>query len=84
MPEDLAKAAARAGADELSQAMGQAAAAMSAERNAGRIEGGSVRGGLVEFSDVNRLAVISDLHGDAQTLYKILDRIGNCCTTGHG
>jgi protein phosphatase len=76
MSESLAGAAARADADEFSQTIAQATATMLAERKSGVIEGGSVKGGLVQFEDVGKLAVISDLHGDTQTLFKILDRIG--------
>lgn len=73
---DLAGKAARVDADDFSQALEQAASMMTKERKAGNIAGGYVKGGLAEFVDINRLAVISDLHGDTQTFFEILDRIG--------
>lgn len=76
MPNWLARSPTSIGPDEFSQALRQSAGAMFSERNEGRIEGGSVRGGLVELGEVGRLGVIGDLHGDAQTLSKILDGIG--------
>lgn len=77
MSEKLASAAARAGPGEFSHAIEQATAAMVAERKAGRIEGGAVKGGLVELAGVSRLAIVSDLHGDSQTLFRILDGLGD-------
>lgn len=77
MPEKLASAAARTGPGEFSQAIEQATAAMVAERKAGTIEGGAVKGGLVELAGVSRLAIVSDLHGDTQTLFRILDGLGD-------
>lgn len=76
MPEDLTRAPTKIGVDEFSRAIGQATETMLAQRQAGKIAGGSVRGGLVKFADVNRLAVIGDLHGDTPTFFKILDKIG--------
>lgn len=76
MPDRFARSSTRVSPDEFSQTMRQSAGAMLFERNEGRIKGGSVRGGLVELGEVDRLAVIGDLHGDAQTLFKILDGIG--------
>lgn len=75
MPEKLVKTAARADSGEFSQVIEHTAATILAERKVGRIEGGSVNGGLVEFADVGRIAVVSDLHGDTQTLLRILDRL---------
>ena len=49
---------------------------MQGERNLGRISGGAVKGGLVELADINRLAVVGDLHGDARALAAILDGLG--------
>ena len=60
-------------AKEFSRVIGQATAAMLEERKAERIEGGSVKGGLVQLADIGRLAVVSDLHGDVQTLFRILE-----------
>ncbi len=76
MSEKLALAATRVGASEFSQVVGQTIAAMLAERKSGKIEGGSIKGSLIEFSDIGSLAVVSDLHGDTQTLFHILDKIG--------
>lgn len=77
MQEKLAEEVARAGSEEFSQVVEQAMTAMLAERNAGRIEGGMVRGGMVELAHVNKLAIVSDLHGDLQTLFHILDALGD-------
>lgn len=76
MPDKPAPSTTRIGPDEFSQALRQSTEAMLAERREGRIEGGSVRGGLTEIGDVGRLAVIGDLHGDTSTLFRILDGIG--------
>ncbi len=76
MYESLARAAARADVEGFSQAIVQATGVMLAERKSGRIAGGSVKGGLVELADMDRLAVIGDLHGDTQTLFRMLDRVG--------
>ena len=48
---------------------------MHAERKKGSIAGGKVSGGLVEITDLQNLAVISDLHGDSVSFFKILDEI---------
>ncbi|MEM3160077.1 MAG: metallophosphoesterase family protein [Nitrososphaera sp.] len=77
MWEKLEREAARAGPDGFSQVVEQATAAMLAERSAGMMEGGLVKGGLVELACVNKLAVVSDLHGDSQTLFRILDALGD-------
>lgn len=76
MPNRLARFPTSIGPDEFSQAMRQSTEAMFFERNEGRIEGGSVKGGLVELGEVGGLAVIGDLHGDTPTLFQILDGIG--------
>jgi 3',5'-cyclic AMP phosphodiesterase CpdA len=39
------------------------------------IAGGRVEGGLVEIHELENLAVISDLHGDSYSLFRILDEI---------
>lgn len=39
------------------------------------IVGGRVEGGLVEIHELENLAVISDLHGDSYSLFRILDEI---------
>jgi len=48
---------------------------LQAERQKGIIAGGKVSGGLVEISELKGLAVISDLHGDSKSLYRILSEI---------
>lgn len=65
-----------ANAGEFLQELEKATAAMQEERASGRIAGGTVKGGLVEIADVNRLAVVGDLHGDARALAAILEGIG--------
>ncbi|MGI0039533.1 MAG: metallophosphoesterase family protein, partial [Nitrososphaera sp.] len=61
-----------AGAEFL-QELGQAMAVMQAEQKSGAIAGGTVRGGLVELHDFDRLAIVSDLHGDTRALLSVLD-----------
>jgi protein phosphatase len=50
--------------------------ALANERRKGEIEGGTVSGSLVEVSDFDNIAIISDLHGDTKSLFKILDGMG--------
>jgi protein phosphatase len=48
---------------------------MQAERQKKSIAGGRVNGGLVEIHELENLAVISDLHGDSKSLFRILSEI---------
>lgn len=49
--------------------------ALQAERQRKSIPGGRVSGGLVEIRELESLAVVSDLHGDSKSLYRILSEI---------
>lgn len=71
----LRLSAAWAGASDFIQKIGQATAALQAERQMKGIVGGRVEGGLVEIHELENLAVISDLHGDSYSLFRILDEI---------
>ena len=53
----------------------QAIAALKAERERKSVRGGTVAGGLVEIQELEGLAVVSDLHGDSESLSKILGEI---------
>lgn len=71
----LRLSAAWAGASDFIQKIEQARAALQAERQMKGIVGGRVEGGLVEIHELENLAVISDLHGDSYSLFRILDEI---------
>lgn len=71
----LRLSAAWAGASDFIQKIEQATAALKAERQMKGIVGGRVEGGLVEIHELENLAVISDLHGDSYSLFRILDEI---------
>lgn len=71
----LRLSAAWAGASDFIQKIEQATAALQAERQIKGIVGGRVEGGLVEIHELENLAVISDLHGDSYSLFRILDEI---------
>jgi len=71
----LEQSASRADASDFMQKIGQAAGAMQAERQKKSIAGGRVNGGLVEIHELENLAVISDLHGDSKSLFRILSDI---------
>lgn len=45
------------------------------EVESGLVSGGKMFGNFVELNAVEKLAVVGDLHGDFETLHKILDRI---------
>jgi diadenosine tetraphosphatase ApaH/serine/threonine PP2A family protein phosphatase len=71
----LRLSAAWAGASDFIQKIEQATAALQAERQMKGIVRGRVEGGLVEIHELENLAVISDLHGDSYSLFRILDEI---------
>jgi diadenosine tetraphosphatase ApaH/serine/threonine PP2A family protein phosphatase len=52
-----------------------AARILNEERTAGRISGGKITGSLVELQVPRKLAIISDIHGDLDSLLTILDKI---------
>lgn len=45
------------------------------QQERGAILGGRVTGGLVEIIDYDSIVIISDLHGDSKTLFRILDDV---------
>jgi protein phosphatase len=71
----LEEAAAKATASDFISHVEQATSALQAERQRGDIAESKVSGGLVEISELKGLAVISDLHGDSKSLYRILSEI---------
>ncbi|MEO9364464.1 MAG: metallophosphoesterase family protein, partial [Nitrososphaera sp.] len=73
----IARLSATAGPSEFSQVLEQGISALEQEQKRGKIAGGTVTGGLVEIRDYDRLAILSDLHGDSETLFQVLDEIGH-------
>lgn len=57
------------------EVLDKAMAAMKRERERESMAGATVTGGLVQIRDFDRLAIISDLHGDTGSLFSILDRL---------
>jgi len=60
---------------DFAQKIVQAIGALQEERQRKSIAGGKVKGGLVDIYDLENLAVISDLHGDSKSLFRILSEI---------
>lgn len=48
---------------------------MQLQRQAKSMAGGTARGGLVEIQKLDNLVIVSDLHGDLESLFRILDEI---------
>ncbi len=71
----LEQSAAKADALDFLHKIEQASGALQAERQKKSIAGGKVNGGLVEVQELEKLAVISDLHGDSKSLFRILSEI---------
>jgi len=71
----LQESAARANSSAFLQKIEQATSSLQIERKRGSIVGSKVSGGLVEVNDLQNLAVVSDLHGDSTSFFKILDGI---------
>jgi protein phosphatase len=71
----LDQSAAKADASDFIQKISQAAGALQEERQKKSIAGGRVNGGLVEIHVLKNLAVISDLHGDSKSLFRILSEM---------
>jgi protein phosphatase len=57
------------------QKIEQAIGTLQAERKKGSIVGGKVTGGLVEIRDLQNLVIVSDLHGDSDSLFRVLGEI---------
>ncbi|HEU4605291.1 MAG TPA: metallophosphoesterase family protein [Nitrososphaera sp.] len=62
-------------ASDFLQKIDLATSAMQAERQKKSIAGGRVRGGLAEIHDLENLVIVSDLHGDSKSLFRILSEI---------
>jgi protein phosphatase len=71
----LEKAAATATAPDFLSQIEQAIRSLEAERQKRQIVGGKVTGGLIEIDDLQNIAIISDLHGDSRSLFKMLGQI---------
>ncbi len=71
----LEQDSAAADASSIMTKLDQAATALQAERQQGGLAGGRVNGGLVQIDVLENLVVISDLHGDSKSLYKILSEM---------
>jgi hypothetical protein len=71
----LAESAANANASGLIQKIEEAAYTLHAGRQMKSIAGGRVNGGLVEIDDLENLVIVSDLHGDSTSLFRILSEI---------
>jgi predicted phosphodiesterase len=71
----LAESAANANAFDFIQKIEQAAYTLQAGIERKSIAGGKVNGGLVEIYDLENLVIVSDLHGDSKSLFRILSEI---------
>lgn len=71
----LERSAAKANAPDFLKQIGLALGALQAERQKKSIAGGKVNGGLVEIQKLEKLAVVSDLHGDSKSLFRILSEL---------
>jgi diadenosine tetraphosphatase ApaH/serine/threonine PP2A family protein phosphatase len=71
----LAESAKNADASEFMYRVRQAKYILQAGRRNKSIAGGRVCGGLLEVSDLENLVIISDLHGDSNSLFRILSEI---------
>jgi predicted phosphodiesterase len=71
----LSKSAKSAGASEFMQLIMQADYMLEANRRKRAIAGGHISNGLLEISDLDNLVIIGDLHGDSDSLFRILSEI---------
>ena len=71
----LAESAKNADASEFMYRVRQAKYILQAGRRNKSIAGGRVCGGLLEVYDLENLVIISDLHGDSNSLFRILSEI---------
>lgn len=53
----------------------QAIAAIQSQKQRGSVAGGRITSGLVQIAELENLVVISDLHGDSKSLYRILSEV---------
>jgi protein phosphatase len=61
-----------AAADEFLQDLAKATVAIEKEQKSGTVAGGTVRGGLVELHDFDRLLIVGDLHGDVCAMSSVI------------
>lgn len=71
----LAESAKNANASEFIHRIRQAEYTLQAGRRKKSIAGGHINGGLLEVYDLENLVIISDLHGDSKSLFRILSEI---------
>ncbi len=71
----LAESAKNADASEFIHRVRQAKNILQAGRRNKSIAGGRICGGLLEVYDLEHLVIISDLHGDSKSLFRILSEI---------
>jgi diadenosine tetraphosphatase ApaH/serine/threonine PP2A family protein phosphatase len=71
----LAESAKNADALDFIHKIRQAEYTLQAGRRRKSIAGGQIRGGLVEVYDLENLVIISDLHGDSRSLFRVLSEI---------
>jgi diadenosine tetraphosphatase ApaH/serine/threonine PP2A family protein phosphatase len=71
----LAESAKNADASEFIHRIRQAEYTLQAGRRKKSIAGGRINGGLLEVYDLENLVIISDLHGDSKSLFRILSEI---------
>ncbi len=71
----LAESAENADASEFMDLVRQANFTLQSERRRKSIAGGDLSGGLLEIYELENLVIISDLHGDSKSLFRILSEI---------
>jgi len=71
----LSKCAENADAIEFMQQISYADSTLEANRRKKGIAGGYISGGLLEICDLENLVIIGDLHGDSNSLFRILSDI---------
>ncbi|MDW0121564.1 MAG: metallophosphoesterase family protein [Nitrososphaeraceae archaeon] len=71
----LAESAKNADASDFIQKIRQAEDTLQSGRRRRSIAGGQINGGLVEVHDLENLVIISDLHGDSKSLFRVLSEI---------
>jgi hypothetical protein len=71
----LSKYAKNADATEFMRQIRQADYTLEADRRKKGIAGGQIFGGLLEICDLENLVIIGDLHGDSNSLFRILSEI---------
>jgi serine/threonine-protein phosphatase PP1 catalytic subunit len=71
----LVESAENADASEFMDLVRQANFTLQSERRSKSIAGGDLSGGLLEIYELENLVIISDLHGDSKSLFRILSEI---------